>query len=80
MPKSGTEIVARAVRGFFLSGMGIILFVAAASLRGQTPDWENEQVLHIHTEPPRASFIPFPTIAQALDEDASNSAFFMSLD
>ncbi len=80
MPKSGTEIVARAVRGFAPSGIGLILFVATACLRAQTPDWENEQVLHIHTEPPRASFIPFPTLAQALDEDAGNSAFFMSLD
>jgi len=42
-------------------------------------DWENEQILHINTEPPRATFIPFATVAQALENNCSNSPFYLSL-
>jgi beta-galactosidase len=44
------------------------------------PDWENEHVLHINTESPRSAFIPFATVAQALNDDETNSPFFLSLD
>lgn len=44
------------------------------------PDWENEQVLHINTEPPRATFVPFATVAQALAGNPTNSPFYLSLD
>src|ERR1700758_1458991 len=37
------------------------------------PDWENEQVLHINTDPPRATFIPFATVDGALNSDPTNS-------
>jgi beta-galactosidase len=43
------------------------------------PDWENEQVLQINREPPRATFIPFPDTAGALTGDRAASPFFLSL-
>jgi beta-galactosidase len=42
-------------------------------------DWENEQVLHINAEPPRAVFVPFATVADALQVDPANSPFYLSL-
>ena len=51
-------------------------FVATAFA---APDWENEQVLHLNTEPPRATFVPFATVAQALRGDFTNSPFYFSL-
>jgi len=53
-------------------------FLAAAALAG-APDWENEQVLHINTEPPRATFVPFSTVAEALKGDSTNSPFYVTL-
>jgi beta-galactosidase len=49
-------------------------------LFGALPDWENEQVLHINTELPHATFVPFATVAQALNDDLTNSPFYLSLD
>jgi len=43
------------------------------------PDWENEQVLHINTEAPRATFVPFATAEEALRTDPTNSPFYFSL-
>jgi len=43
------------------------------------PDWENEQVLHIHSEPPRVGCVPFATAEQALIGEATNSPFYFSL-
>jgi beta-galactosidase len=58
----------------------MISFLVAFNLRGaEVRDWENEQVLHINTEPPRATFVPFATVAQALNEDTTNSPFYFSL-
>jgi beta-galactosidase len=48
------------------------------SLAG-APDWENEQVLHINTQRPRASFIPFATVEAALNDNQTNSPFYLSL-
>jgi beta-galactosidase len=57
-----------------------LLFVfLAASLFADAPDWENEQVLHINTEPPRATFVPFAAVEQALNGDSTNSPFYFSL-
>jgi len=56
-----------------------LLNVLAGALCGQTPDWENEQVLHINTEPPRATFVPFATVAEALKGNSTNSPFYLSL-
>ncbi|MDR3457936.1 MAG: glycoside hydrolase family 2 TIM barrel-domain containing protein [Verrucomicrobiae bacterium] len=55
------------------------LFVHAVAALADAPDWENEQVLHLNTEPPRATFIPFATIEQALGGNPTNSPFYFSL-
>lgn len=54
------------------------LFLAMSTL-ADAPDWENPQVLHINTEPPRSPFIPFPTITAALNDNPTNSPFYLSL-
>ncbi len=43
------------------------------------PDWENEQILHVNTEAPRATLIPFATTEEALNDDPTNSPFYFSL-
>ena len=61
--------------------IGLLLFVFSAGHGlAMAPDWENEQVLRINTEPPRASFIPFASVAQALDGNPGNSPFYSTLD
>jgi beta-galactosidase len=60
-------------------GLLLLVFLPGTS-RANAPDWENQQVLHVNTEPPRASFIPFATVAQALRGKAINSPFYFSLD
>ena len=58
----------------------LLLFVfSATTALAAGPDWENEQVLHINTEPPRATFVPFATVQQALEGDFTNSPFYLSL-
>lgn len=52
---------------------------AAARLFAAAPDWENEQVIHINTEPPRATFIPFPDVASAVSLSNEASPFYFSL-
>jgi len=53
--------------------------VAATDVLAAAPDWENEQVLHINTEPPRATFVPFATVTEALNDNFTNSPFYFSL-
>ena len=57
----------------------LLLFFLVASVRADAPDWENQQILHINTEPPRATFVPFATVEQALNGDSTNSPFYFSL-
>ncbi|HEY3762556.1 MAG TPA: glycoside hydrolase family 2 TIM barrel-domain containing protein [Verrucomicrobiae bacterium] len=57
----------------------IWLIFLAAPLFADAPDWENEQVLHINTEPPRSIFVPFPSVAAALNGDLTNSPYYLSL-
>ena len=57
----------------------LLLIFLAASAFAAAPDWENEQVLHINTEPPRATFVPFATVEQALQNNFTNSPFYCSL-
>jgi beta-galactosidase len=59
-------------------GFVLLNLLAAAGLTA-APDWENEQVLHLNTEPPRATFIPFATVDQALHENPTNSPYYFSL-
>ena len=57
----------------------LLLAFLSATAFADAPDWENEQVLHINTEPPRATFVPFATVEQALNGDFTNSPFYLSL-
>ncbi len=58
----------------------LVLLNAVAGLAfAGSPDWENEQVLHINTEPPRATFVPFATVAEALNDNSTNSPFYFLL-
>jgi beta-galactosidase len=57
----------------------LFIFLPATAF-ADAPDWENEQVLHVNTEPPRATFVPFATVEQALNGDFTNSPFYFSLD
>jgi beta-galactosidase len=66
-----------------LAGYGIIcialIHLSAALAFGATTDWENEQVLHVNTEPPRATFIPFADAAAARINQRETSPYFRSL-
>ncbi len=64
----------------FLCFLCFLLFFFAIPSFADPPDWENEQVLHINTESPRATFIPYATVEQALNGDFTNSPFYFSLD
>jgi beta-galactosidase len=57
----------------------LLLMFPAIAFAG-LPDWENESVLHINAEPPRATFVPLATVAGALKDDPANSPFYFSLD
>jgi len=64
-----------------LRSLGFLLLIfLAASARADAPDWENERILHLNTEPPRATFVPFATVEQALQINFTNSPFYFSLD
>jgi beta-galactosidase len=58
----------------------LLNIILATSAFAAAPDWENEQVLHLNTEPSRATFVPFATVRQALENDFTNSPFYLSLD
>ncbi len=45
----------------------LLNILLATNLLVAAPDWENEQVLHINTEPPRTVFAPFASVDEALD-------------
>jgi len=55
-----------------------LLLLSGNRLRA-APDWENEQILHINTESPRSTFIPFATVKQALNGSFTNSPYYLSL-
>lgn len=59
--------------------IGLFFWFRTETGFADSPDWENEQVLHINTEPPRATFVPFATIAGALSGEDSRSPFYRSL-
>jgi beta-galactosidase len=66
-------------RRHWITAFVLLIFLSAAVF-ADAPDWENEQVLHLNTEPPRATFVPFATVEQALNSDSTNSPFYFSLD
>jgi len=49
-----------------LAGLGVLTFSLAPSATAPE-DWENPAALHAGTEPPRATFVPFPDAASALE-------------
>lgn len=61
------------------SGFLFCFVVLFQVLLASAADWENEQVLHINAEPPRATFLPFATITQALENNWSHSPYYLSL-
>jgi len=57
-----------------------LVFTGAGLAFADPPaDWENEQVLHINTEPPRATFVPFATVNEALNDSETDSPFYFAL-
>ena len=64
---------------FSLRSLCFLLLIFPVTAFADAPDWENEQILHINTEPPRATFVPFAVqggqvfINQAFIQDASIS-------
>ena len=70
---------AMVTRSHWIAGFVLIELCAAGAAFAPPPDWENEQVLHVNTEPPRATFVPFPDVAGALNGDRAISPFFQSL-
>jgi beta-galactosidase len=59
--------------------LALTCLIAFSFNAAAAPDWENEQVIQINREPTRATFVPFATIAQALNDDVTNSPFYLSL-
>ena len=57
----------------------LLLVCLAATAFADAPDWENEQVIHINTEAPRATFVPFPNVSGAMNINREFSPFFRSL-
>jgi beta-galactosidase len=51
----------------------------SAATRRATPDWENEQVLHRHRLPARASFFPCASLEQARAGHPEDSPWVLSL-
>jgi len=62
----------------WIVALAVLNFLAVAAFAA-APDWENEQILHLNTEPPRATFVPFATVAEALNNDLTSSPFYFSL-
>ncbi len=56
-----------------------LLVCLVATAFADWPDWENEQVLHINTEAPRATFVPFPSVPGAMNVKPDFSPYFRSL-
>jgi beta-galactosidase len=67
-------------RNPLLRSLGLLVWLLSTAACAAAPDWENERVLHLNTEPPRAAFIPFSTVAEALTGDSTTSPFYRSLD
>ena len=43
-------------------------------------DWENPEIIDIDTEPPHATLMPYADKKQAIEDDRTQSPFFLSLD
>ena len=70
-----------AAKPHWIAGLVLVnLLAGGLACAADLPDWENEQVTHINTEPPRATFVPFADVAGALNGNRESSPFFLSLD
>jgi beta-galactosidase len=70
-----------AAKHHWIAGLVLVNLLAGGRVcAADSPDWENEQVVHINTEVPRATFVPFPDVNAALAGDRKSSPFCMSLD
>ena len=70
-----------AAKHHWIAGLVLVNLLAGGPVcAADAPDWENEQVIHINTEAPRATFVPFPDASAALAGDRESSPFFRSLD
>src|SRR6266478_653119 len=65
-------------RHLLISAYALLGFLASA-WADPAPEWENEQVVEINREPPRATFVPYPDTNGALGGNREASPFFMSL-
>jgi beta-galactosidase len=57
----------------------LCLLFSATMLQGQTNFWENPEVVNQNVEKPRAAFVPYQNVAQALTGDAYQTPFVHSL-
>jgi hypothetical protein len=60
----------------WLAGLALTCLAASGFSAAAAPDWENEQIVPINTEPPRATFVPFADVAGALAGNPEASPFF----
>ena len=72
------------LRKFIMACLAFFILLSAGHfLRAESQetvnDWENPKVFSINTEPPHATFIPYPNLNQALQLRASNSPWYKSL-
>jgi beta-galactosidase len=73
------------MRPAILPSLGIILAAGLSTqvvpVAGQQPthDWENPAVTERNKEPPHATYIPYPDVAAALEDDRANSPYVRSL-
>ena len=56
-----------------------LLTISFAPSQTKPEDWENPRVLHVNTEAPRATFVPFPDAAAALRLGPNESTRYISL-
>ena len=66
-----------AAKHHWIAGLVLVNFLAGGRVcAADPPDWENEQVIHINTEAPRATFVPFPDVEAALAGNHESSPIF----
>ena len=60
---------------FMLVKIGLFMQVAT----GQSPEWQDENIIGVNKTPAHASLIPFASIEQAENEPPSNSPYYQTL-
>lgn len=62
-----------------ISYLLVCLFLIGSGTVSRARDWENEQIIGINKESPRATSCPFQSVQSALSDDFTKSSFYMSL-